>query len=86
MKRKPQTVFSDSSSMEELEEENTSRSEGSLSDVVINQKSDHAMKVVKLVPPFSGQKESWKVWLAHFEVIVEDQNWSDKQKLRVLLP
>ena len=45
-----------------------------------------APKAAKLVPPFSGNKESWKVWFARFVAIAEDHDWSQKQKLSILLP
>ena len=39
-----------------------------------------------LVPSFTAKKESWTVWFARFEAKADDNEWSEQEKLSVLLP
>ena len=40
----------------------------------------------QLVPPFTAKKESWTVWFARLEAIADDNEWSEQERLSVLLP
>ena len=44
-----------------------------------------APKLGRLVPPFTAMKGSWTVWVARFEVIANDNEWSEQERLSVLL-
>ena len=51
-----------------------------------SQSRQGAPKSGQLVPPFMAKKESWAVWFARFKAVADDNEWSEQERLSVLLP
>ena len=71
-----------------VEESSSSSSENSSDETGserIRRSRDSATQKGIKIPPFTG-KESWKVYFNRFEDIARRQEWTDEEKLDVLLP
>ena len=74
---------------EELDTSSSESEGGSARDLLVDPRDDRdchgaAPKSAKLVPQFSGEKETWKVWFARFTTVARDHKWKRAERLSVL--